>query len=121
MDEPAGRLAAFTGVVAPIAAKLLTRCRQMTRQINDVEHQIRDHLRILGPSLLEIPSYGILSAAVDIGETAGAHRFHSKDAYAWFNGTSPIPVWSAQERVRLTAQCRQKRWDGGNSQIATAA
>jgi len=29
-----------------------------------------------------------------LGETAGAHRFRSKDAYARFTGTAPIPVWS---------------------------
>jgi transposase len=112
MDELAERLTMFTGVVAQIAAELLTRCRQMTRQINDLEHQIRDRVRVLAPSLLEIPGCGVLSAAVVIGETAGAHRFHSKDAYARFNGTAPIPVWSAQERVRLNR--------GGNRTVNAA-
>lgn len=112
MDELAERLTTFTGVVAQIAAELLTRCRQMTRQINDLEHQIRDRVRVLAPSLLEIPGCGVLSAAVVIGETAGAHRFHSKDAYARFNGTAPIPVWSAQERVRLNR--------GGNRTVNAA-
>lgn len=88
MDKLAERPAAFTGVVAPIAAELLTRCRQMTRQINDLEHQIPDRVRALAPSLLEIPGCGVLSAAVVIGETAVAHRFHSKDAYVRFNGTN---------------------------------
>jgi len=102
MDELAERLITFTGMVAQIAAELLTRCRQMTRQINDLEDQIRDRARVLAPSLLEVPGCGVLSAAVVVGETAGTHRFHSKDAYARFNGTAPIPVWSAQERVRLS-------------------
>ncbi|MFZ2527282.1 MAG: transposase [Rhodococcus sp. (in: high G+C Gram-positive bacteria)] len=101
MNELADRLAQFTGVVARIAGELLDRCRQMTRRINDLEHQIRDRVRVLAPSLLDIPGCGVLSAAVVIGETAGALRFHSKDAYAKFNGTAPIPAWSAQERVRL--------------------
>ncbi|WJG13542.1 IS110 family transposase [Gordonia sp. Swx-4] len=84
----------------------------MTRQINDLERQIRDRVRVLAPSLLAIPGCGVLSAAVIIGETAGAHRFHSKDAYAKFNGTAPIPVWSAQERVRLNR--------GGNRTVNAA-
>ncbi|WP_261380090.1 transposase [Rhodococcus rhodochrous] len=54
----------------------------------------------------------MLSAAVIIGETAGTHRFHSKDAYAKFNGTAPIPVWSAHERVR--------RGRGGNRTVNAA-
>lgn len=48
-----------------------------------------------------------------LGETAGAARFRSKDAFARFNGTAPIPVWSGNhERVRLSR--------GGNRQINTA-
>jgi transposase len=38
-----------------------------------------------------------------LGETAGAGRFRSKDAYARFTGTAPIPVWSGDRpgKVRL--------------------
>jgi len=47
-------------------------------------------------------------------ETAGAHRFRSKDAYARFTGTAPIPVWSGTSsgKVRLNR--------GGNRTINTA-
>jgi len=39
---------------------------------------------------------------VIIGETATASRFRSRDAYARFTGTAPIPVWSGNTvRVRL--------------------
>jgi transposase len=49
-----------------------------------------------------------------LGETAGAHRFRSKDAYARFTGTAPIPVWSGSShgKVRLNR--------GGNRTINTA-
>ena len=48
-----------------------------------------------------------------IGETAGITRFRSRDAYARFNGTAPIPVWSGNKvRVRLSR--------GGNRTINTA-
>ena len=49
-----------------------------------------------------------------LGETAGVHRFRSKDAYARFTGTAPIPVWSGSSsgKVRLNR--------GGNRTINTA-
>jgi transposase len=36
-----------------------------------------------------------------LGETAGVARFRSKDAYARFTGTAPIPVWSGDRRGRV--------------------
>lgn len=47
-----------------------------------------------------------------LGETAGASRFTSRDAFARFNGTAPIPVWSGSPRMRLNR--------GGNRTINTA-
>ena len=49
-----------------------------------------------------------------LGETAGAHRFRSNDAYARFTGTAPIPIWSGSSsgKVRLNR--------GGNRTINTA-
>lgn len=49
-----------------------------------------------------------------LGETAGAHRFRSKDAYARFTGTAPIPVWSGSSRGKV----RLNR--GGNRTVNTA-
>ncbi|MGF0227606.1 transposase [Dietzia sp. CQ4] len=63
--------------------------------------------------LLDVPGLGVLGAATIIGETAGVRRFKSKDAFARFNGTAPIPVWSGNKvRVRLSR--------GGNRRINTA-
>ncbi|MFY1654345.1 transposase [Solwaraspora sp. WMMB762] len=67
----------------------------------------------MAPTLLGIPGLGVLGAAMILGETAGVGRFRSKDAYARFNGTAPIPVWSGNKvRVRLNR--------GGNRTINTA-
>ncbi len=67
----------------------------------------------LGPSLLAIPGCGALTAAKLIGETAGAGRFRSKAAFARWNGTAPVPVWSGNnERFRLNR--------GGNRQVNAA-
>ena len=62
---------------------------------------------------LEIPGCGAVSAAVLLGETAGVHRFRSKDAYARFTGTAPVPVWSGASagKVRLNrGGNRQANW-----------
>jgi transposase len=70
-------------------------------------------VRDLAPTLLAVPGCGILGAAKILGETGRASRFKSRHAFARFNGTAPVPVWSANtEKVRLSR--------GGNRQINTA-
>jgi transposase len=93
---------------------VVVRARQLTRQINSLEAELRPLIRALAPSLLAIPGCGVLGAAMIVGETAGAHRFRNKDAYARFTGTAPIPVWSgaSKGKVRLNR--------GGNRTINTA-
>lgn len=112
LDELGVRLEAFDGVVARIARELVVRCREITRQINSLERELRDLVRALAPTLLAVPGCGVLGAAMIIGETASVRRFRSKDAFARFNGTAPIPVWSGAERQRLNR--------GGNRTMNTA-
>lgn len=114
IDELTGLLARRDGTVARIARELLDRCRQLTEQINSLEAELRTLVRSLAPTLLAIPGCGVLGAAMILGETAGAHRFRNKDAYARFNGTAPIPVWSGASK----GQVRLNR--GGNRTINTA-
>src|ERR1043165_9144615 len=103
IDDLAARLAGQGGGVARIARDMVSRCRELTEQVNALERELRDRVRVLAPTLLDVPGCGVLSAAVIIGETAGAQRFRSKDAYARFTGTAPIPVWSGSTsgKVRL--------------------
>jgi len=72
-------------------------------QINQLERELRALMRRPAPTLLALPGCGVLSAATLFAETAGARRFRSKDAYARFTGTAPIPVWSGNTagKVRL--------------------
>lgn len=114
LDQLAAELAGFDGVVARLARELVDRARQLTRQINALEAELRPLVRALAPSLLAIPGGGILGAAMILGETAGAHRFRNKDAYARFTGTAPIPVWSGSSKGKV----RLNR--GGNRTINTA-
>lgn len=102
VDGLSARLADEPGMVARLARDLLTRIGELNRQITALERELRDRVRLLAPTLLQLPGCGVLSAAVLIGETADVRRFHSADAYARFTGTAPIPVWSGNsDRVRL--------------------
>lgn len=114
IDELAQRLNDFDGVVARLARELVAGCRELTVRINGLEAELRALVRRLAPSLLAVPGCGVLSAAMILGETAGAHRFRSKGAYARFTGTAPIPVWSGASsgKVRLNR--------GGNRAVNTA-
>jgi transposase len=49
IDDLAARLGQFDGVVARIAAELVTRCRELTVQINALERELRDRVRVLAP------------------------------------------------------------------------
>lgn len=96
------RLAGMDGLVAAIAADITARISSLTSDIKALEHQISGRVRALAPSLLALPGVADLTAAKIVAETAGVERFHSKDAYARFNGTAPLPVWSGnQTRHRL--------------------
>jgi transposase len=113
LDDLEYRLVDVEGTVAGIALELLIRCRELTIRANELERRITPIVRRLAPSLLALPGCAALSAAKIVGETAGVERFRSKEAYARWNGTAPIPVWSGNsDRHRLTR--------GGNRQINAA-
>jgi transposase len=114
IDELAARLAGVEGTVARLARRLLARCRELTGEINALEAELRPLVRQLAPTLLAVPGCGVLGAAMILGETAGVGRFRSKDAYARFTGTAPIPVWSGYRRGKV----RLNR--GGNRTVNTA-
>jgi transposase len=113
LDALADKLRDRGGVVARLARHQVAQCRELTEQINQLERELRDLIRQLAPTLLALPGCGVLGAATLFAETAGVHRFRSKDAYARFTGTAPIPVWSGNTagKVRLnrggnrTANC----------------
>lgn len=101
VNELLAELSRFDGVVARLACGLLEGCAELTAQINALEKELRGLVRVLAPSLLEIPGCGVLSAVVIVGETAGVHRFRDKDAYARFTGTAPVPVWSGSSKGKV--------------------
>jgi transposase len=58
IDELAARLVGVDGTVAQIARELLTRCRELTVRINQLERDLRDLVCVLAPGLLAIPGCG---------------------------------------------------------------
>jgi transposase len=103
LDAAAARLAGLEGMVARIAADLTARILALTASIGTLGTEIAARVRVLAPSLLALPGVAGLTAAKIVGETAGADRFRSKDAYARHNGTAPLPAWSGnQTRHRLS-------------------
>ena len=113
MDDLEQSLAQVKGPVAMIARTLVTHCRELTLKVNELERQIVRLVGQLAPTLMALPGCGGLSAAKIVGETAGVRRFRSKAAFARWNGTAPIPVWSGNDK-----QFRLNR--GGNRQVNAA-
>lgn len=107
------RLRQVEGTVAAIARELLGRIGDLTMRNNELEREITQLVPPLGPNLLAMPGCGPLSTAKILGEVAGAARFRSRAAFAGWNGTAPIPVWSGNDtRHRLNR--------GGNRQVNAA-
>ena len=113
LDELAETLGTHEGMVAELAGREITRIRELTGEINQLEREIKSRVAEVAPSLLTIPGCGALTAAKLVGEAADIGRFHSRNAYAMWSGTAPIPVWSGNtERFRLNR--------GGNRQTNAA-
>ena len=107
LTDLAARFDGLDGLVTRLARELVDRARQLTQQINSLETELRPIVRRLAPSLLAVPGCGVLSAAMILGETAGAHRFRNKDAYARFTGTAH-PGLVRQHQRQGPAQLRRQ-------------
>ncbi len=113
LDQIEQLLTAHTTIVAELGRREVARIRELTREANQLEGDIRRRVTQQVPTLLEIPGCGGLTAAKLVGEAADITRFKSRDAYAMWAGTAPIPVWSANnQRFRLNR--------GGNRQTNAA-
>jgi transposase len=113
LDSLAAGLEQREGVVARLARELVRRCRELTLESKQLEREIAALVAVLAPSLLAIHGCGALTAAKIVGETAGVERFRSRDAYASYNGTAPLPVWSSN-------QARHRLSRSGNRQLNAA-
>ncbi len=113
LDEIDELLTAHTSMVAELGRREVARIRELTREANQLERDITVRVNQQVPTLLEIPGCGALTAAKLVGEAADITRFKSRDAYAMWAGTAPIPVWSENNQLfRLNR--------GGNRQTNAA-
>jgi transposase len=96
-----------------IAREQAKRIGALTREAEQLKRELRDLIRLHRPELLEETGCGPLTAAILIGQTAGAQRFASDARFARMAGVAPIPVASGrQDRHRLDR--------GGNRQLNRA-
>jgi transposase len=105
------RLSAGTRV--RVARELVTRIRQLTRQINTLEAELRALVQAHRPRLLAETGCGALIAATLIGRTAGAQRFATDARFARQTGTAPIPASSGNRN-------RHRLHRGGDRQLNRA-
>jgi transposase len=96
-----------------VAREQLAQLRGLTRQIDALELELVELIKAQRPWLLEETGCGALTAALLIGRTAGAERFHSDAAFALQTGTAPIPCSSGKR-----SQYRLNR--GGDRQLNSA-
>ena len=107
------RLDSRTGTVAMLARDLTNSVHALSVSISALERDLEKRVSALVPNLLALAGCGVLSAARIFAETADVARFRSKAAFARFNGTAPIPVWSGNaKQFRLN--------HGGNRQMNAA-
>ncbi len=96
-----------------VAREQVKRIGVLTREAEQLKRELRDLVAAHHPELLAETGCGPLTAAILIGQTAGAERFHSDAHFARMAGVAPILVSSGRKgRHRLDR--------GGNRQINRA-
>ena len=103
LDRVARRLRRCpAGARVRVARELVARIRQLTRDAEALQTELRVLVRAQRPGLLQETGCGALTAAALIGRTAGAERFATDAQFARQTGTAPIPASSgARQRHRL--------------------
>jgi transposase len=101
------------GARVRVARELVTRIRQLTRQANTLESELRALVRAQRPRLLAETGCGALTAATLIGRTAGAQRFATDARFARQTGTAPVPASSGN-------RTRHRLHRGGDRQLNRA-
>jgi transposase len=82
------------GARGRIAREQLRHIRALTRQINELQSELKALIVAYRPRLLQEHGCGTLTAALLIGHTAGNERFRSESCFARQSGTAPIPCSS---------------------------
>jgi transposase len=96
-----------------IARDLLGRCRELTRSIAELEHELQSRTQTTAPRLLELAGCGPLSAAKLLCEIGPIERFASDAQLARHAGVAPLEASSGKQR-------RHRLDRGGNRQLNCA-
>jgi transposase len=114
LDRVERRLArAAQSVEMRIARDLVSRCRALTIDANELEREVALRVARYAPQLLELKGCGALIAGKLIGETAGIGRFRTDAQLARLAGVAPLDASSGQQR-------RHRLNRHGNRQLNTA-
>lgn len=84
-------------VLARIAREQAKRIEVLTREAEALKRELGDLIRTYRPELLKETGCGPLTAAILIGQTAGAERFESDAHFARMAGVAPVPVSSGRQ------------------------
>ncbi len=85
-----------------IAWQLVQRCRELTREVNELERELEALLGSEAAELLALVGCGALTAAKLVGEVAGVGRFAGEGKLAKHTGTAPLQASSGErQRHRL--------------------
>ena len=96
-----------------IARELVTRCRSLTKAIDELNQQLEQRAAAVAPALLELPGCGALTAAKLLAEIGPISRFKSDAQLARHSGVAPLEASSGKnQRHRLDR--------GGNRQLNAA-
>jgi transposase len=96
-----------------IARRQLAQITTLSREILELHHEL-DHLTTIhNPALRQEQGIGPVTAAILIGQTAGAERFTTDAKFARQTGTAPIPASSGKTQ-------RHRLHRGGNRQLNKA-
>ena len=100
-------------VQVQLARELVTTCRQLNRQIAELDQQLQQRVKQAAPALLELPGCAAVTAAKLLAEIGPIDRFRSDAQLARHSGVAPLEASSGRtQRHRLDR--------GGNRQLNAA-
>jgi transposase len=103
LDRVARRLRAMEpSARVRIAKEQLRMIRELSRQVTQLKRELHTLIAAYRPELLAELGCGTITAAILIGQTAGAKRFATDAQFARMAGVAPIPASSGKhDRHRL--------------------
>lgn len=84
------------GARVRIAHEQVSQLRSLNRQIDELEAELRELVKVHRPELLAEQGCGAVAAAILIGHTAGVKQFRKHSSFGLQTGTAPIPCSSGQ-------------------------